>query len=460
MKIFKNSIYCDLNGLPDKVLKLENRYCIDEFLSVSDTVPFIRNKSVILIGWGWNCLTGEALRENDLIGICLENFLEKTQDFSGRYLIFINREFLFTDATSSFAVHYDSFTASTNLSLLCLAKDIDLVSEKTYRKKLIIAPTSYNSKLKRLIPGEYIDLKNMKSYSFANFLKEKKNNSDDLVKYLSDYLVLSGVGINKATNSNFRLMLTGGKDSRLSFLAFFKNFKKEFKTFTHKKPWFFNNKNDVLIPDEISKILGVPHFFTYPKNNNSLTDELEAHCKHMCFEYEPGSTWFYYKKGNWSQVKEFFLIDNYYEIGRMHLHGKGRIGTEEITCELLNSIGFFIDKEDFKKLIMHMQSISADVDVLDVFYFVKNYLNVANQFELIDYSHNPLIFCNSLRFMRLILSVPEEFRRNGLFHQMLLDQLSIDAIKKIKCNPNNNKSYYKFKNKLKAKISRMIYSNE
>ena len=180
----------------------------------------------------------------------------------------------------------------------------------------------------------------------------------------------------------------------------------------------------------------------------------------MCFEYEPGSTWFYYKMDNWSQVKEHFLVDNYYEIGRMHLHGKGRIGTEKITCELLNSIGFFIEKEDFEKLIAHMQSIAADVDELDVFYFVKNYLNVANQFELIDYSHNPLVFCNSLKFIRMLLSVPEEFRRNGLFHQMLLDQLSIDEITKIKCNPNSNKLYYKFKNKKKTKISRMIYSNE
>jgi hypothetical protein len=81
--------------------------------------------------------------------------------------------------------------------------------------------------------------------------------------------------------------------------------------------------------------------------------------------------------------------------------------------------------------------ISGGVNLLDAYYFVKNYTNVAEQFELIDYSHNPLIFCNSLLLIRLLLSVTESERAEGAFHMKLLSTLNLDTTAHITCNPNS-----------------------
>jgi hypothetical protein len=49
------------------------------------------------------------------------------------------------------------------------------------------------------------------------------------------------------------------------------------------------------------------------------------------------------------QVKEKFLIDNYYEIGRMHLH-TNTPDFDSIGFEKLNKLGMVLNKEHYSEL--------------------------------------------------------------------------------------------------------------
>jgi hypothetical protein len=206
-------------------------------------------------------------------------------------------------------------------------------------------------------------------------------------------------------------MLTGGKDSRLSLLSLYADIGPNVKTFTHKKEHLLNDINDIKIPKELVRLMHFNHLFTYPRKNPfSLKNEIKEHSNLMFGEMQPGSTYYYYLKSNWFQVKEDFLIDNYYEIGRMHLHGsKNLIGAaDKINLENMHLYSICIDKDEYEKFNSHLTVINNGFDLLDIFYFMKNFSNVGYQFEMIDYSHTPLIFCNSLNFFRQLLSVPEE----------------------------------------------------
>lgn len=153
------------------------------------------------------------------------------------------------------------------------------------------------------------------------------------------------------------------------------------------------------------------------------------------------------------------MIDNYYEIGRMHLHGKGTIGnSSKLTYELLIENNYIINEDDFRKLENHIKKISENgADILDVFYFIKNYINVGNQFEMIDYSHNPLCYCNSLNLFRMLLSIPEEYRANSRFHNLLIEKINISEINHISCNPNATSFRFRLVNKLKSIIMSKVY---
>ena len=65
-----------------------------------------------------------------------------------------------------------------------------------------------------------------------------------------------------------------------------------------------------------------------------------------------------------------------------------------------------------------MSLIYDGFDGLDILYFKEKYVNAGKQFEHIDYPHNPLVFCNSLQFFRLLLSVPAASHVNGKFHML------------------------------------------
>lgn len=455
MSLFRNEIFFSKNEVKKnydnftEIDQLENWQFIH-----SDNIPAIVSKDIILFGWAWDCRTGEAVSKDFLSDIVLENYLEKTAFFSGRYIILYKSKYLFTDATSSFGIYFTDTDFSTNFSLLCEQKGFKQDVKIGFKSEFFLAPTTKMPKIKRLIPGQYLNLELMEAKSFSNFIKvESIESVEKQLDLVAEHLINSAKGIYTLTKNDFRLMLTAGSDSRLSFLAFYKAVNASFKSLTHSKNFFLNDADDMAIPKKIAKKLKIDHQIT-SKNSKVLYDlNLKKHCAELAGEREPGSTNYYYKNGNWQQIKEEFLIDNYYETGRMHLHNKGGIGNESaLSLEVLLKDGYIIEKADYLVFEKHIKTMTNHKDFIDIFYFIKNYLNVAHQFEFINFSHTPLIFCNSLRLFELLLSVPDEFREKGKFHKMLMDKLTVDEIEDISCNPN----FDKFSNRLFKKIKFLV----
>ncbi len=459
--VFKNSILLSKREISIDVKNLKKEKIGDFLLLKDSNVPLIKFNNILLYGWTWNCKEGRKVVEKDLEFLTFDNVIEKTKDFSGRYIIIIDFKYLFTDATSLFPIYYTNEMFSTNMSLLCKVNKIEIKPHSEYRKKLILPPSTSIANVKRLIPGEYLDLKCMKSSTIDNYITLDKKDTDikHHIEEISNYLITCGKGLNELCKSDYRLMFTGGKDSRLSFLAMYQTVSSKVQTLTHSKPYFFDTPHDIKSPKEISKILNFSHQLTRAKKTNLKLAELEEHAPVLSLEREPGSTYFYYKHGNWEHVKERFVIDNYYEIGRMHLYGKGTIGnSSKLTYELLIENNYIINEDDFRKLENHIKKISENgADKLDVFYFIKNYINVGNQFEMIDYSHNPLCYCNSLNLFRMLLSIPEEYRANSRFHNLLIEKMNITKINHISCNPNATSFRFRLVNKLKSIIMSKVY---
>ncbi len=459
--IFKNSILFSKKQFKGKFKNLKQDKIGDFFSLIDDAIPLIGTRNVLLYGWAWDCKEGRKIVEEDLEFLTFENIIEKMKDFSGRYILVIDFKYLFTDATSLFPIYYTNEMLSTNMSLLCKVNNIEIKPYSEYRKKLILPPSTSMDNIKRLIPGECLDLDSMMPSTMNNYIALDRKDTDIKrhIEKISNYLIVCGKGLSELCESDYRLMFTGGKDSRLSFLALYQTVSNKIQTITHSKPYFFDTPHDIESPKEISKILNFSHQITKTKKTNLNLLEIAEHAPVLSLEREPGSSYFYYKHGNWEQIKERFVIDNYYEIGRMHLHGKGSIGNcSKLTYELLIENNYIINEDDFRKLEKHINKISEDgADTLDIFYFIKNYINVANQFEMIDYSHNPLIYCNSLNLFRMLLSVPEEYRENGRFHNLLIEKINIKKINQIGCNPNATSFKSRFVNKIKRIIMSKVY---
>ena len=456
--LYRNSILFSKKQITAEIGNLKKEK-ISHFFSLFDaTLPFLKVNNVIFIGWAWDCSEGRKIAGDDLSVLTFENITEKMKDFAGRFVIILDSKYLFTDATSLFPIYYTHEMFSTNISLLCHVNELEIKSAIAYRKKLILPPSTGVRGVKRLIPGEFLDLDTMTAHTIGGYLRldQSSNDINLQVNKVAQHLINSGKGLAKICNSDYRLMFTGGKDSRLSFLALYKTELNSIKTVTHSKPFFFNSAHDINAPKEISRRLNFSHQITvaHPATSKLNLPTLHNHAPYLSFSNGPGSTYYYYTHGNWEQIQECFLIDNYYEIGRMHLHGKGAIGNSTgLTHSLLIENDYIIDAEDFLALEQHLKKTSRlGVDFLDSFYFVKNFVNVANQFEMIDYLHNPLVYCNSLSLFRLLLSVPDAFRSNGKFHALLIDSINIPSISHIPCNPGAKT----FQARLMSKIKRVI----
>lgn len=461
---FRNQILCSKE--PVKCIK-EN-FNFKKWRNVNvyydKNIPVLESENIFFLGWAWDCSNGMKVKSMNLQTIEKMGIQASTIDFSGRYLIFF-KDSLYTDATCSFSVYYDDISFCTSLSLLLNQNRLqnpEMISGDFYRYSFSLPPYTPVKGVKRLIPGEFFDLKEMKSKSINDYLACTSNHGplEEQVSELGSYLIGCANGLFDLVGSNYRQMLTGGKDSRLSLLSMLaaKN-GSMIKTFTHTKPIFCNDRDDIHIPSKLKNIIELSHIFTYPSNSHGIDwDDLILHDPILSKEREPGSTGYYYKKGNWMQIQEKFLIDNYYETGRMHLHGKGLIPTENhLTLKNILASDFQSNEVSFSRLTEHMKLIGQGCDLLDVFYFVKNYTNVANQFGLIDFSHNPLIFCNSRNLFLSMLRVPEKFRKKGFFHSLLLNSLSDDQVRNIPCNPSSGKIFWRLIKKINQRIARSLY---
>lgn len=459
-RLYRNSIVITKNK--HTILDLFQCVFLDDKYSIyfDKNIPILKTESLLLLGWAWDCEFGTPISEERLFNINPDNILEDTLHFSGRYLLIARKRYLYTDAVSSFPIYYSMEYIGNNLSLMCSLTNQNPNFEKMKNEILFIPPGSGVEGIRRLMPGQYFDLSNYKVHSLKGYLSNKIRMDMETIKNsVIDELTNSGDGILKLSEGDYRLMLTGGKDSRLSLLSLNKTSQKPIKAFTHKKPLFFNDPNDIKTPKKLSRKFRIDHFFTKTTNENFYClDDIQKHSPLLAGTIVPGSTYYYYLKSNWNQVAEKFLIDNYYEIGRMHLHNKGFMPSKEyITVENIKKYGYKIDEKLFPELILHLTAINGSNDLLDTYYFVKNYINVANQFEMIDYSHNPLIYCNSLFMFRLLLNVPNEHRMNGIFHLELIKEMTPQGLKLPECNKNSSKLTFKILRRALNKLGEILH---
>lgn len=461
---FRNQVLCSKEPIKSIAKNFNYKKWRNTNIYYDKNIPVLETDDVFFLGWAWKCNNGAKVTSIDLATRDKTGILSNTLDFSGRYLIFY-KDLLYTDTTSSFSIYYDDIFVCTSLSLLLNQNGLqnpEMSPESSYRYSFSLPPYTPVKGVKRLIPGEFLDLKAMKSKSIEGYLSCRSNQVaiENQISDLGSYLIRCANGLFDLVGSNYRQMLTGGKDSRLSLLSMLAvNSENTIKTFTHTKPAFCNDRDDIYIPSKLKNIVKISHMFTYPSDSHGIDLEgLVLHDPILSKEREPGSTGYYYKRGNWMQIQEKFLIDNYYETGRMHLHGLGLTPTEKhLTLENILASGFQTDEESFFNLTEHMKLIGRGCDLLDVFYFIKNYTNVANQFGLIDFSHNPLIFCNSRNLFLNMLRVPEEFRRNGIFHSLLLNSLADSRLRQIPCNPSSRKIFWRLVKKINQKIAWFLY---
>lgn len=461
-KIHKNKIF--ISKTPYEPIPLSESISLEKMIIYYDeNVPVLQSDKLVLLGWAWNCLSGKHVSITDLELISENNVIEDSKHFSGRYIIIVNSQYIYGDSTHSFPIYFTESYASTSLSLISRAEEKFIPVKCDFSKPLELPPETCINGIRRLLPGEYYDFLYNKSYSLHDYLRNENETVFTLETHIQNiikYLKMSAYGIQDTIGNDFRLMLTGGKDSRLSLLSLYSVFGKNLKSFTQKKQPFLNDKNDMNIPKVLAKKLGFNHKFTYPrKNYYSMVNDIREHAPLLYGEMQPGSTFYYYLKNNWNQIEEEYVIDNYYEIGRMHLHNpKSIIGTNsKLNYNNIRKSGYLISESSYNYFATHLANINYNLDGLDIFYFVKNFVNVANQFELIDYSHTPLLFCNSLHFFRMLLSVPEEMRAHGKFHMLLLEAMTPKSIPLPNCNKGSDTFVFKLFHFAKQIISRKLY---
>lgn len=417
--------------ISDKKIELDSTFksiFINELqINYTDDLNIIKINDNIFIGDGFDCLDGSIICDKKILELTKDNFLKRSVGFSGRYIILVEGRYLFTDATSSFSIYYNQGNVSNNLNELSKFLFPKNMNTFTIQESDILPPATNVNGILRLIPGQYFDFVKKQAHSIKGYLQKEKISTQNLKIELEKILVNSADGISKLSKGDYCHMLTGGRDSRLSMLSFIKSNVADYKSFTHKKKVFKNSINDVLIPKALSKKLKFSHKFTKPskKPNVNLSKLLKSHYPHLTVDQTFGSTYYYYVMGNMSELKEKFLVDNDYALCRYHLDDVS-LYKKMTLQEQKNYFKKIYCISDVNELILydHIELLSNDFTFLEKFYFIKSYVNFANQFELIDFSHKPIFFNNSLILLNLLLSVPSELKSFGKFHDILLERLS------------------------------------
>ena len=258
------------------------KYC-SFYISKCKSIPHIAHGNYIIFGWLWSSVTGQLFSPSEYQCLTKENYLDCMEEYSGRYLVLTSDGYIFTDATSSFPVYFNAKYISTNLSRLCEVGGIKQCSGKgVYSSSLVLPPRTHVDGVSRLMPGGYLNLDDMQADLFTDFLKPKNDSNatkDNVIKCLKH----NAYGIEKLVRQDYRLMLTGGKDSRLSLLCLKAISNSKLKTFTHKKHLLYNDLNDITIFRKLSKVLKLDHMFTAPAKQ-SMPDSYHQHCAKLTQE--------------------------------------------------------------------------------------------------------------------------------------------------------------------------------
>lgn len=317
------------------------------------------------------------ISSNTLDKITENNYLEKSKHFSGRFIVIFKSNWLYTDSTSSFSIYFDDELVSNNLSLIYNIKyGKNIISDKKLKENLIIPPKTYLKEFNRLIPGQKLNLLNLKPKTITNFFELQNFSIQELKFEIKKLLISTAQGIEDLSPSNYLHMLTGGRDSRISLLSFLKATNSTYDSYTHLKFKKFYNINDKYIVKRLIKNLRLKHMFTFPDREYSFAEKKQVKLMNPFISEvsQEGSTWFYYKYGNMQKLKKFFLIDHYYEIGRMHF--QKNVKDNDLENYLSKNLN---DTDHIEIILNHIHNINSKIDPIDLFYFIKNYVNVANQ---------------------------------------------------------------------------------
>lgn len=448
----RNSFVISKKKIPDLNNENYKYVCLNQFhIYVWKYLSMLKTDSFIFIGYGVDTSQGKKIDLSILSNLKERKYSQKTKYFAGRFIIVFASGWLYTDSTSSFSIYYNKDLVGNNLNLLHnLKSGKRITSHNKKRDNLIIPPKTHISEFKRLIPGQKLDLINFEPVTITDLFEYQDFTIQELTSKIKKNLVNTAKGIENLAKNDYLHMLTGGRDSRISLLAFQKNINNSYDSFTHLKFKRLLNINDKFIVKKIVKKYELNHFFTFPEINfnfQNIEQQIEETNPFISRISQEGSTWFYYRFGNMFKLNKTYLIDNYYEIGRMHFHKN--VKSSNLKEYLINKLN---DTSHTEIILKYIDNLSTKFDPIDLYYYIKNYVNVANQFELIDYSHNPMIFNNSAILMNLMLSVPKEMRINGKLHDQIIKDMS--GKNYIKPNFISNNIIYRGFNKFRKKISK------
>lgn len=459
MNYIEKHFIFSVDKLDDQFLNSLNLFEVyGRYLYLGNGLPIKSGENVVFLGWAWSSSTGRLIEVEDIDNPSLDDLFSDLAEYCGKYIVIHKSGAVVSDATSTISVFYGNGIVSSTVTTFSKLFNGRTHPELQNCHSSLVPPSSSVVNVSRVYPGAFYNYLSNEVTSIPNFLCHtgKSEKIDVTTKAIIEMLTNSAKGIEDLTSGDFRLMLTGGRDSRLSLYSFI-NAGIRPKTFTHFKNFFLNDFNDVILPKVLSLLGGFDHFITIPRKrkNIDIYPKLLALGEIAALEDGAGSTRYYHEVESWQQVKEKHLIDNYYEIGRMHLRSFLSDSDFE-SNDFIKKTGVKICNNDVEKLKDHINLIrgtSGAVDSIEAFYFIKNYSNVSDQFSLIGITHNPLIFCNSREFIVSLLLVHRDLKVSGKFHDRLLDVLAPGKVfKKIPCNI----LFFTYLNKLTFKIKKYL----
>lgn len=370
------------------------------------------------------------------------NFLDKCDNLGGRWT-YISNDFIFTDFLATKSIYYSNKcnVISTSLGILRDLKEIDSIDlnySKSYRA--FIPPSTQYENIRKLLPGEYIDLETKKLLShgsnyFNVSLSDEISSLESMSKIMKSYVDLCQDEIRK---KGFYQGLTGGTDSRLTLSSFLMS-NKEHYTLTHNKPYLFMTKSDLKIPLMLSEFFLFNHKSTHKTKTKFDIGEYLQHVGRSV-DSSIGSCLYYFMNGQMDVLENKFFIDNYYEVGAKWLHGIGEVGkTRVLTANAMKIDNYNIRSYDLDYFLNHVKSISGNnIDHRDVLYFLKNFSNVNEVFCELDYYMHPIVHMNSRKFFSALLSTPEHLRGKKIFLNNLI-KYNIPKLGEISINKRDPK---------------------
>ncbi len=226
----------------------------------------------IVYGYAVNVVTGEEDTVADtIVKNCksIADAVDYEKYLGGKYVLFFKIEeqyYVQGDATCSIPVFYDTddgFISSSNYQYIVNAKqycadgEFDLIRKSGDISQAMPYDITPCKQIKQLIPNHYLSVNDRSAVRFVNFGNVQKPISVDEATEIAEPMIKKLLA---CYLRNFKIYcpITSGRDSRV-VLAFLAESGADFSCYTIKHPEHSDNAQDIVIPAELCRSIGVEH---------------------------------------------------------------------------------------------------------------------------------------------------------------------------------------------------------